>query len=62
MQKYYWTWVTQQGETAHGKNREREGNLKRMCLMCLLYKSEYSNLKLAETTMGRGPRSSEEGQ
>jgi hypothetical protein len=29
-----------------------------MWLMCSLYRSEYSNLKLAETTMERGPQSS----
>jgi hypothetical protein len=28
--------------------------------MCSLYRSDYSNLKLAEATMGRGVGSSEE--
>jgi hypothetical protein len=31
-----------------------------MCLMCLLYRNKYSNLKLAEATKGWGLGSSEE--
>jgi hypothetical protein len=40
-----------------GKGREPKTQ---MWLMCSLYRSEYSNLKLAEATMGRGQGSNEE--
>jgi hypothetical protein len=43
----------------HRKDREREGN-QNLNVMCSLYRSKYSNFKLAEATMGRGPGSSEE--
>jgi hypothetical protein len=40
------------------ENEEVEVTLKNQ--ICSLYRSKYSNLKLAETTMGRGPGRSEE--
>jgi hypothetical protein len=40
-----------------GKEKETKS---RMWVICSLYRSEYSNLKLAEVTMGRGLGSSEE--
>jgi hypothetical protein len=31
MQCYFWTWVIHLGENVHGRNREREQNLKLEC-------------------------------
>jgi hypothetical protein len=39
---------------------ERKGNLKLECGVCSLQRSEYSNLKLAEATTGRGLGNTEE--
>jgi hypothetical protein len=51
---------TQRGECAGEQQEKGRKSNTWMWLMCSLYRGEYSNLKLAEYTMGRGLGSSEE--
>jgi hypothetical protein len=55
-----WNTGHTKGKLHMGGIREGKETKKLNWLMCSLYRNEYSNLKLARATMGRGPGRSEE--